>query len=164
MFRFHQRCAFGEETHPCLLTLLRNIETNEPQAVHRTALTLDGRKVDRKMQGPKLGAAVKLWPQSCARDRLVIGEGIETVLSAALHIKHRGERLDPAWAAIDAGNLKAFPVLRGVKQLIILVRQRRARRARSAGWAGSRDGVLAAMGTRWPASGDLRGKRNWFGF
>ena len=48
-FRFHQRCVFGEETHPCLLTLLRNIETNEPQAVHRTALTLDGRKVDRKI-------------------------------------------------------------------------------------------------------------------
>jgi phage/plasmid primase-like uncharacterized protein len=120
VFRFHQRCAFGEEMHPCLLTLLRNIQTNEPQAVHRTALTPDGQKIDRKMKGPKVGAAVKLWPQSCARDRLVIGEGIETVLSAALHLQHRGERLDPAWAAIDAGNLKAFPVLSGVKQLIIL--------------------------------------------
>ena len=120
VFRFHQRCAFGDETHPCLLTLLRNIATDAPQAVHRTALTPDGQKIGRKMQGPKVGAAVKLWPQSCARDRLVIGEGIETVLSAALNIKHRGERLDPAWAAIDAGNLKTFPVLPGVKQLIIL--------------------------------------------
>ena len=43
------------------------------------------------------------------------------MLSAALHIKHRGQRLDPAWAAIDAGNLAALPVLAGVQQLTILV-------------------------------------------
>ena len=164
VFRFHQRCAFGDETHPCLLTLLRNIETNAPQAVHRTALTPDGQKIDRKMQGPKLGAAVKLWPQSCARDRLVIGEGIETVLSAALHFKHRGERLDPAWAAIDAGNLKTFPVLARREATHNPVRQRCAGRAWSAGRTGSRDGVRAAMGTRWPASRDFRDQRNWNGF
>ena len=66
------------------------------------------------------GAAVKLWPHGCVKGRLVVGEGVETVLSAALHIKHRGEALDPAWAAIDAGNLGAFPVIAGVQQLIIL--------------------------------------------
>ena len=42
----------------------------------------------------------------------LVGEGIETVLGAALNIKHRGERLDPAWAAIDAGNLRHFPFFR----------------------------------------------------
>ena len=77
VFRFHQRCVFGDEYLPCLLTLLRNIETDEPQAVHRTALTPDGQKIDRKMLGPKAGAAIKLWPQSCILDRLVIGEGVE---------------------------------------------------------------------------------------
>ena len=112
MFRFHQRCKFGDVYLPCLLTLLRNVETDQPQAVHAQLLTPDGRKIDdRKMLGPKTGAAVKFWPQSCVTGRLVIGEGVETVLSAAMHIKHRGERLDPAWAAIDAGNLAAFPVL-----------------------------------------------------
>ena len=121
VFRFHQRCTFGGEYLPSLLTLLRNVETDEPQAVHRTALTPDGQKIDRKMLGPKAGAAVKFWPQSCVAGRLVVGEGVETVLSAALHIRHRGQRLDPAWAAIDKGNLETLPVLPGVEQLIILV-------------------------------------------
>ena len=121
VFRFHERCRFGDQYLPCLLTLLRSVETDEPQAVHRTALTPDGKKIGRKMLGPKAGAAVKLWPQSCVRGRLVVGEGIETTLSAALHIRHRDQVLAPAWAAIDAGNLAALPVLDGVKQLTILV-------------------------------------------
>jgi phage/plasmid primase-like uncharacterized protein len=122
VFRFHQHCPYGAGRAPCLITLLRNIETDEPQAIQRTPLADDGRKVgDRMTLGPKAGAGVKLWPQSAVRDRLVVGEGVETVLSAALHIRYRGERLDPAWAAIDAGNLAAFPVLPGVQKLIILV-------------------------------------------
>jgi phage/plasmid primase-like uncharacterized protein len=120
VFRFHQRCRFGDEYLPCLLTLLRNVGTDEPQAVHRTALTPDGQKIDRKMLGPKAGAAVKLWPQRCVTDRLVVGEGIETTLSAALHVRHRDHALAPAWAAIDAGNLAALPVIHCVQQLIIL--------------------------------------------
>jgi hypothetical protein len=121
VFRFHQACPFGVGARlPCLLALLRNIETDEPQAVHRTALTQDGQKIDRKMLGPKAGAAIKFWPDSCIRDRLVIGEGVETVLYAALHIKHRGSLLPPAWSCADAGNLAAFPVLSGVKHLTIL--------------------------------------------
>ena len=122
VFRFHLHCPYGTGRAPCLITLLRNIETDEPQAIQRTPLADDGRKVgDRMTLGPKTGAAVKLWPESTVRDRLVVGEGVETVLSAALHIKHRGQRLDPAWAAIDAGNLAALPVLAGVQQLTILV-------------------------------------------
>ena len=122
VFRFHRHCPYGTGRAPCLITLLRNIETDEPQAIQRTPLAEDGRKVGNRMTyGPKAGSAVKLWPQSCVNGRLVVGEGVETVLSAALHIKHRGERLDPAWAATDAGNLAGFPVLPNVQQLIILV-------------------------------------------
>src|SRR5262249_35510257 len=95
-------------------------ETNEPQAVHRTALTPDGQKIDRKMLGPKIGAAIKLWPQSAISGRLTVGEGVETTLSAALHIEHRGSLLQPAWACVDAGNLAALPVLPDVHRLIIL--------------------------------------------
>jgi phage/plasmid primase-like uncharacterized protein len=122
VFRFHRSCPFGPgERHPCLLALLRNVETDEPQAVHRTALTPDGQKIDRKMLGPKAGAAVKLWPQSAISDRLVVGEGIETTLSAALHVRHRGQPLAPAWAMVDAGNLASLPVLAGVHRLVVLV-------------------------------------------
>jgi phage/plasmid primase-like uncharacterized protein len=121
VFRFHPACVFGGQQLPCLLSLLRNVDTDEPQAVHRTALTSDGQKIDRKMLGPKAGAAIKLWPQSAVSNRLVVGEGIETTLSAALHIKHRGSPLQPAWACVDAGNLAALPVLPGVQHLTILV-------------------------------------------
>lgn len=122
VFRFHPECPFGRGPHlPCLLTLLRNVETDEPQAVQRTALTPDGEKIGRLTLGPKTGAAAKFWPQSCVTNRLALGEGTETVLSAALHLRHRGEALTPAWAAIDADNLKLFPVLADVQQLIILV-------------------------------------------
>ena len=122
VFRFHQRCKVGGEYHPCMLTLLRNAETNEPQAIQRTPLTSYGKKFgDRMTLGPKDGAVIKLWPQSTISHHLVVGEGVETVLSAALHIRHRGGLLQPAWACIDAGNLAKLPVLPGVEFLAILV-------------------------------------------
>lgn len=122
VFRFHPACVFGRgEQLPCLLALLRNVETDQPQAVHRTALTPDGHKIDRKMLGPKAGAAIKLWPQAAVTNRLVVGEGIETSLSAALHIRHRGSLLSPAWACVDAGNLETLPVIPSVQTLTILV-------------------------------------------
>jgi hypothetical protein len=40
--RFHPHCPFGEARHPAMVCLVRNIITNEPQAIHRTALTPDG--------------------------------------------------------------------------------------------------------------------------
>jgi hypothetical protein len=90
-------------------------------AVHRTALTGDGRKLGRKALGPKSRAAIKLWPDEDVSRRIVIGEGIETVLSAALRIRHRGTFLRPAWAVGDAGNLASFPVLPGIDGLTVLV-------------------------------------------
>ena len=71
--------------------------------------------------GPKDGAIIKLWPHSTISNHLVVGEGVETVLSAALHIRHRGGLLQPAWACVDAGNLAKLPVLPGVEFLAILV-------------------------------------------
>jgi hypothetical protein len=122
VFRFHPRCPFGPgERHPCIIALLRNIVSNAPQAIHRTALTRDSHKLGRKALGPKVGTALKLWPDEEVAAGLVIGEGLETVLAAAAGIEHRGTLLRPAWAAIDAGNLAGFPVLSGVDGLTVLV-------------------------------------------
>ena len=46
----------------------------------------------------------------------MIGEGIETVLSASKLFQFK-----PAWSMIDAGNLKKFPVLSGVECITIAV-------------------------------------------
>jgi phage/plasmid primase-like uncharacterized protein len=120
VLRYHPHCLFGLGTQPCLIALIRNIETDQPQAIQRTAITPDGKKIERRTLGPKAGGAIKLWPQSAVRDRLVVGEGMETVLSTALHIKDPATRLDPAWALIDAGNLAALPVIAGVNTLVVL--------------------------------------------
>jgi putative DNA primase/helicase len=122
VLRFHPRCPFGPgEKRYCMIGLLRNVITNTPQAVHRTALTPEGKKLGRKVLGSKSGAAVKLWPDDEVSAGLVIGEGLETALSAATRIADGGTLLRPAWAVGDAGNLAAFPVLPGVDSLTILV-------------------------------------------
>ena len=69
--------------------------------------------------GPMGGCVIRLWPD--VGKRLVIGEGIETTLAAATCFTHRGLPLHPAWATGCANNMRRFPVLDGVEQLIILV-------------------------------------------
>jgi hypothetical protein len=48
VLRFHPSCPFGKGVRlPCMIALYRDIRTNEPKAIHRTALTPDGKKIDR---------------------------------------------------------------------------------------------------------------------
>jgi hypothetical protein len=82
VLRFHRSCPFGEQRrHPCLLALMRDIQTDEPRAIYRTALTPAGEKIGRMALGPKRGAAIKLSPDHSVAMSLTIGEGLETVLS-----------------------------------------------------------------------------------
>jgi hypothetical protein len=53
--------------------------------------------------------------------QLVVGEGLETVLAAATRIPYAGGSLTPAWALLSSNALRRFPVIAGVKRLIILV-------------------------------------------
>ena len=68
--------------------------------------------------GPKEGGAIKLWPDAAITTSLIVGEGLETVASAATRIEHKGTLLQPAWALLDKAN---FPVLSGIEALTILV-------------------------------------------
>jgi putative DNA primase/helicase len=113
--RFHPYCPFGSDRLPCVVALYRDIITNEPKAIHRTALTPDGEKIDRKALGPKAGCAIKLTPDDAVATGLTIAEGIETAL-AGMALGFR-----PAWALGDAGEIAKFPVLPGVECLSILV-------------------------------------------
>jgi hypothetical protein len=116
VLRFHPNCPFGEGVrHPCMISLFRDIRTNEPKAIHRTALTPDGRKIGRKSLGPIAGCAIKLTPDEDVAEGLTVGEGIETTLAGmALNFK-------PAWALGSAGAIERFPVLSGIDCLTILV-------------------------------------------
>jgi len=44
VLRWHPECPFGGARTGAMVALIRNIETNEPQGIHRTAITLDGFK------------------------------------------------------------------------------------------------------------------------
>jgi hypothetical protein len=115
--RFHPCCPFGPGArHPCLIAAMRASSSNELTGIHRTALTPDAKKIDRRMLGPS--GAVKLWP---AGAQLVVGEGLETVLAAATRIPYHDAPLQPAWALLNAGMLERFPIIPGVERLIILV-------------------------------------------
>jgi putative DNA primase/helicase len=116
VLRFHPQCPFGEKTHyPCLIALMREIHSNEPRAIQRTALTAVGEKIGRLTLGPKVGTAIKLSPDEMITQGLAVGEGLETALSAM----QLG--FSPAWALGDANNVRRFPVLSGIECLTLIV-------------------------------------------
>jgi hypothetical protein len=112
--RFHSSCWLDGKYYPCLIALFRDVETNEPAGIHRTWLTPDAQKIERRMLGrwdrPR---AIKLWP---AGNNLYIGEGIETVLAAATRL-----RMQPAWAMGPCVNIESLPIISGVDEFTILV-------------------------------------------
>jgi hypothetical protein len=124
VLRWHGACPFGESggRHASIVALWTDIPSVEPRAIHRRPITAAGEKVDRwKAIGPSGGCVIRLWPDESIEQGLVLGEGVETTLSAATRIEHRGTLLRPAWAAGDAGHLHSFPVLSGIDALTPLV-------------------------------------------
>ena len=94
-------CRDSGKRWPVMLALMVDHD-GTPQAIHRTFIAQDGKgkapiATPRKTLGMVAGAAVRLAPIA---DRLVIGEGIETSISAGLMMGA------PAWAAISAPNLE----------------------------------------------------------
>ncbi len=115
VLRFHPRCPFGEGARqPCLLALYRDVVTDQPRAIMRTALTPDGRKIDRKALGNIAGAAIKLSDDADVSTGLTIGEGLETVLAGLM------QGFAPAWALGSVGGIAKFLVLAGIEALTIL--------------------------------------------
>lgn len=121
--RWHPSCPFGKGTKAgCMVALVRNIVTNEPQAIHRTAIDPQGRKLSdlgsngRLTYGPIGGGAVKLTNDEDVTKVIAIGEGIETTLS----IRNLPDlEAMPVWSLIAANQMAAFPVLPYVECLWI---------------------------------------------
>lgn len=114
VIRFHPDCPFGKgRRHPSMMALFSHIHTDAPCGIHRTALTPDCKKIDRKWLGECRDAAIKLSPDSDVSMGLGIAEGIETALS----VMQAGWQ--PVWALGNAGAISRFPVLSGVDCLTV---------------------------------------------
>lgn len=134
--RFHPRCPFGPgERRPAMVALMRDVVTDEPCGIHRTALTPAGKKVARKMLGRARNAAVKLTPDADVTMGLGVAEGIETALGVMQSVSM------PVWALLSAGGIERLPVL-DIEALTV--------------WADHDDAGLSAAracAARWKAAG-----------
>jgi hypothetical protein len=138
VLRFHSDCPFGPgERHPCLIALYQDVRTDKPTAIMRTALTADGRKVDRKALGPVGGAAIKLTHDIAVGTAIAIGEGLESTLAGIAF------GLRPAWALGSAGAIAKFPVLAGIEVLTVLGEND----------GGANERAYRECGERWDAAG-----------
>ena len=120
VIRFHRRCPWRDEAGrslrvPAMVVAMRSIETDEVTAVQRTRLSPEGKRIARRMLGVASGAAVKLDAEERVTDRLIIGEGVETAMTAGQI------GLKPTWALGSAGAIENFPVLDDIARLMILV-------------------------------------------
>ena len=120
VIRFHPKCPWRDrETDqtilvPCMVAAMRSLSTDEITAVHRTRLSNDGKKLDRRMLGVVAGAAIKLDADDAVTHGLHIAEGLETAMAA------RQLGLRPTWALGSTSFIAAFPVLSGIECLTLL--------------------------------------------
>ena len=115
--RFHPSCPAGEGRRlPAMVALMRDIQSNEPRAIHRTFLKPDGTGKDeagKKMMGRAAGTVIKLCDDADITLGLGLAEGIENSLSLWTY------GWWPVWAAGSAGAIRTFPVLDGIETLTI---------------------------------------------
>lgn len=119
--KFHPGVQIGSEIYAAMVSAITDIRTDELLGVHLTAISVNGfaikleGKTLRRIWGTKKGGAIKLTPDDEVHRSILVGEGIETVLSAMAITDFHG------WSLIDAGNLKHFPLLTGIETLAIAV-------------------------------------------
>lgn len=111
--------AGGGKYPPSLCAAVTDARSGKPISLHFTRLAADGKGKAGSEQDKlllaghrKKGGVIRLWPDEAITYGLAIAEGIESALAAA-HL------FTPVWAAIDASNLAAFPVLNGIEALVI---------------------------------------------
>ena len=121
--RFHPKCWHRDEgqtksiPRPALIAAVTD-GAGVLQGVHRTWLAPDGQgkaavETQRRAMGHLLGNAVRLTPYD---DILVVGEGIETMLS----VREAAPGL-PVWAALSSGHLGAALLPEGLRRLYIAI-------------------------------------------
>jgi hypothetical protein len=118
--RFHPACPWRDGDSdttiyvPAMVAAMRSIASNEITAIHRTRLSEEGQKVERRMLGVAAGAAIKIDADDAVTYGLHIGEGLETAMAA------RQLGLRPTWALGSTSFIAGLPVLPGIECLTIL--------------------------------------------
>jgi len=121
--RYHPKCWHRDDgqtksiPRPALIAAVTD-GAGALQGVHRTWLARDGQgkaavETQRRAMGHLLGNAVRLSPHD---DILVVGEGIETMLS----VSEAAPGL-PVWAALSSGHLGAVLLPEGLQRLYIAI-------------------------------------------
>jgi hypothetical protein len=121
--RFHPKCWHRDEgqtksiPRPAMIAAVTD-GAGALQGVHRTWLAADGQgkarvETQRRAMGHLLGNAVRLTPHD---DILVVGEGIETMLSLVEAVPGL-----PVWAALSSGHLGAVLLPEGLQRLYIAI-------------------------------------------
>jgi putative DNA primase/helicase len=113
VLRFHPACIWESGTVPCLIAAFREISSDRLTGIHRVRVDQPQRwpRTERKMLGTVAGSAIKLDPP---RDRLAVGEGIESCMAA------RQLGLRPVWALGSASGIKEFRRVDSVEELTII--------------------------------------------
>jgi phage/plasmid primase-like uncharacterized protein len=114
VLRFHPACPFGDIRAACLVALYRDIGSNQPKAIARTAIDDTGAKIGRMTLGPIRSAAIKIDDDADIEQGLTVSEGLESGLAG------RQLNFRPCWALGSAGAIRNFPVLAGIEALTIL--------------------------------------------
>jgi len=101
---------------PCMVAQVTSGLDGQPMGIHRTFLTAGGRakapvEPNKMMLGQCRGGAVRL---AAATELLMVGEGIETCLSAMVATGL------PAWAALSTSGLKTLILPPSIMDVIIL--------------------------------------------
>jgi len=115
--RFHPGLQHpGGYSWPAMVALVTDGVSEEPVAVHRTFLARDGNgkaavEQQKMMLGPCKGGVVRLAPHG---DTLLVGEGIETCLSA---MQASGT---PTWAALSTSGLRGLALPPAIHSVTIL--------------------------------------------
>jgi hypothetical protein len=115
--RYHPACPFKGEKVPALVALLRDILTDEPCGIHRTALLADGSDRDRARGKAMLGRAASAAIKVCPDDEVALGLGVTEGIETAAAVISIGWR--PVWGAASASAIAQFPVLSGIEELTI---------------------------------------------
>jgi hypothetical protein len=115
---FHPSCPFGDSTLPCLVAYVQDWLTNEPTAVHLTALSPDATPIDRRIVGCiDYHSTIKLGSEPDASGELTIASSIEAALSAMMF------GFTPAWSVPSVDGIASFPKppYHNIKRLTVII-------------------------------------------